>query len=176
MKVKEPLDLELRTLEPGDSLAGFSMGDQQFQPLKTFIKRDAKEFAKQKLAKTYVICRCPSKIVAYVTLVCGEIAAESDNHVHLDGAEYRYDHYPAIKIARLAVTKNLRQSGLGATLVSFSIGAALDVSQNVGCRFVVVDAKQPSIAFYERQGFRMIDTEENRQRQEPIMFFDLHTI
>ena len=165
----------LREIEPGDRFAGFSMGDGIFQPLKTFLTRDAKEFGRQRLARTYVFVTDENAVVAYVSLVCGEIAAENDNEVELEAAQYRYDHYPAIKIARLAVRTNLRGSGLGKELVSFSLGLADEVSQSVGCRFVVVDAKQPSIEFYTRQGFRLLDTEENKERSEPIMFIDLHT-
>jgi hypothetical protein len=44
----------------------------------------------------------------------------------------------------------------------------------VGCRFVIVDSKKSSVGFYEKQGFTLIDTKENRGRSEPVMFIDLH--
>jgi len=172
----DDVNFELREIQPGDKFAGFSMGDAQFQPLKTFLTRDAKEFNRQRLARTYVFVDADDKIAAYISLVCGEIAAAQDNAVELDGAQYRYDHYPAVKIARLAVRTNLRGGGVGVELVNFGFGLALDVSNSVGCRFVVVDAKQPSIDFYTKRGFRMLDTEENKARDEPIMFVDLHTL
>jgi GNAT superfamily N-acetyltransferase len=164
-------DLDLRALEPGDSFAGFSLGDPLYQPLKTFLTCDSKKFTEQLLARTYVLAD-GHVLRAYVTLVCGEIAAERDI-ADLDGAEYRYDHYPAIKIARLAVDKRFRKYDFGRALVTFSVGISQDVSLAAGCRFVVVDAKRPSVGFYERCGFRLIDTEENRARTEPIMFLDL---
>ncbi|WP_439521822.1 GNAT family N-acetyltransferase [Marivita sp.] len=168
----EEQSFDLRLLEPGDSFAGFSLGDAQFQPLKTFLKRDAKKFSEQLLAKTYVFA-IENKVVAYVTLVCGEIASERDDIADLDGAEFHYDHYPAMKIARLAVSKQYRKYGLGRSLVDFSLGRTLEIAEIAGCRFVVVDAKQPSIKFYEKRGFRLLDTPENTERAEPLMFVDL---
>ena len=172
----ESLDLELRLLEPGDSFAGFSLGDAAFNPLKTFLKRDAKKFAEQLLAQTYVFTD-GQRIVAFITLVCGEIAAENEVEIaDLDGAEFRYDHYPAIKIARLAVSTRYRKNSLGQSLVDFSLGRTKEVADIAGCRFVVVDAKRPSVGFYEKCGFRELDTDENRARSEPIMFIDLKKV
>jgi hypothetical protein len=42
-----------------------------------------------------------------------------------------------------------------------------------GCRFVVVDANQPAIEFYKKQGFTLVDTETNRANKCPLMFLDL---
>ena len=113
-------------------------------------------------------------MAAYVTLVCGQIeAAENARALNLEGADYRYSHYPAVKIARLAVTTPYRRFGLGRRLVAFSLARAQDISGLAGCRFVVVDAKAPAVAFYENCGFRLLDTADNRARREPIMFFDL---
>ena len=115
------------------------------------------------------------KILGYVTLVCGEIAAEDDAAmVDAGSAGYRYKHYPAVKIARLAVDRGIRGSGLGRNLVEFALGMAKhDISTIIGCRFVVVDAKQESVEFYKKVGFRLLDTPANHDRSEPIMFIDL---
>lgn len=171
MQADELPDFDLRLLEPGDRFAGFSLGDSQFQPLKTFLTRDAKKFADQFLAKTYVIAEA-DLVRAYVTLVCGEVAAERDI-ADLDGADFRYEHFPALKIARLAVHAKYRKFALGRTLVDFSVGRSQDIASIAGCRFVVVDAKKPSVGFYEKCGFRLINTDENKSRTEPVMFLDL---
>ena len=44
---------------------------------------------------------------------------------------------------------------------------------HVGCRFLTVDSKQQSIKFYEKRGFRLLDTEHNKQQENPVMFIDL---
>jgi hypothetical protein len=73
-----------------------------------------------------------------------------------------------------ASCQHLLERDLGRTLIEFSVGRSQDIADIAGCRFVVVDAKTPSVAFYEKCGFRLIDTAENRGRPEPVMFLDLN--
>ncbi|MCY4460746.1 MAG: GNAT family N-acetyltransferase [Albidovulum sp.] len=164
-------DFELRLLKPGDRVDKFSSGDALFQPLKTFLKGESKKFQEQLLASTYVLAD-GDVVRAYVTLVCGEITAEKDIN-DLVEVEFRYEHYPAVKIARLAVDSKYRKLRFGQQIVDFAVGRALEIAEIAGCRFVVVDAKKPSVGFYEKYGFRLINTEENRGRNEPVMFLDL---
>jgi GNAT superfamily N-acetyltransferase len=115
------------------------------------------------------------KIIGYVTLVCGEIEAQDGLTLEDEDAGYPYDTYPAVKLARLLVDADERGNDVGTTLVDFVLGTAkMAVCPAVGCRFVIVDAKQASIGFYEKCGFTIIDTATNKARSEPIMFIDLH--
>jgi GNAT superfamily N-acetyltransferase len=181
-------DFELRLIEPDDRLKGLSSGDPKFTPLKTFIEKHAKGYHQQSLARTYGLFKTvqvPAKkagvdptektdIVGYVTLVCGEIDANGAGQV-ADG--YTYSHFPAMKIARLMIDSRLRKKKWGEQLVDFAVGTAKDIiCPAVGCRFVVVDAKKESIGFYERCGFTLLDTDENRDRESPVMFLDLHKV
>lgn len=119
----------------------------------------------------------PPRAVGYVTLVCGEVVAQDDRPLVEPEVEYRYPSYPAVKIARLAVDRRYQGRGLGRQLVEFSLGLMKDlICPTVGCRFAVVDSKQASVDFYERCGFTMLDTEDNRERSQPVMFIDLHKI
>ncbi len=68
-----------------------------------------------------------------------------------------------------------RTHGLGRKLVNLAQGIAQEeVAPTAGCRFVVVDSKQESVAFYERCGFTLLDTAGNRARPESILYLDLH--
>ena len=51
--------------------------------------------------------------------------------------DFRYQDYPAIKLARLSVDASLQGKGIGSQLVDFVIG-------------LVVVAKPTSVSFYER--------------------------
>ena len=96
-----------------------------------------------------------------------------------DGLHYPYRQFPAVKIARLAVDHRLKEKKLriGSQLVDLAIGISKDqICPAVGCRFIVVDAKKRSVGFYERCGFTALDTDENKQRDEPVMFIDLHKL
>jgi len=175
----EPIRLELRELRPDDVVTGLSLGEAKFNPLKTFLQRDAKGFHANDLGKTYGWLEPGGRprVRGYITLVCGEIAVEDEAPFIEDDVNFRYASFPAIKIARLAIDRRLRGYNLGRMLVEFSLGLIKEqICPRVGCRFVVVDAKTDSVEFYRRQGFTFLETEANRKRSEPIMFVDLRKI
>lgn len=173
----EGLSVSIRHIGPGDSFAGFKLGDAAFTPLKTFITRHAKAYEDRGLARTYAAFNeADSRLVGYITLVCGEVVTGDgdDPLIQENGLKYLYNHYPAIKIARLAVDHRYRKIKLGQVLVELAFGVAKDViCPAVGCRFIMVDSKQASVNFYAKCGFTLLDTPENRSRDEPVMYVDL---
>jgi len=175
------LPVELREIREADRLTGLRLGDPAFTPLKTFLQRDAKKHHFKDLAKTYghfVEVNGRVKVIGYITLICADVATTDARHHDSDGIDFRYPNYPAVKIARLAVHVDYqRKYKLGCQLVEFALGLVKNwVCPRVGCRFVVVDAKKPSVPFYERLGFTMLDTDANRAREEPVMFIDMTKI
>nr|WP_241736187.1 GNAT family N-acetyltransferase [Caulobacter sp. RHG1] len=150
-------------------------GHERFTPLKLFARKNAKKYEAENLARTYVVHdRVHKRSAAYVTLVCSEVTSGPEL-VREDGLHFPYDTYPAVKIARLLVDDRYRGQGLGVHLVNFAQGIAkAEICPAIGCRFVVVDSKAESIKFYERCGFTLVDTGENRARLEPVMYLDLH--
>ncbi|QGU20879.1 GNAT family N-acetyltransferase [Mesorhizobium huakuii 7653R] len=144
---------QIRALNDKDGVTSLSLGDATFTPLKTFLRKDAKSHQVASLARTYVAVEDGTeRVSAYITVICGEIEVQA-NHDGED-LQYPYPRYPAVKIARLAVDRRLQGGGIGRQLVDLALGITREIiSPNVGCRFLVVDAKQPSIKFYERYGF-----------------------
>jgi GNAT superfamily N-acetyltransferase len=130
------LDLDIRLIQEGDRLRGLSLGDEAFTPLKTFLQKRALEFEKQSLARTYAAFQTePRKLLGYITLVCGEVVTEDGDACLIEGVDYHYKHYPAVKIARLAVDQSVQRSGLGKYLVDLALGIAKrEVAPSVGCR------------------------------------------
>ena len=173
------VEFAIRQIGAGDIVTGLSLGDAAFLPLKTYLQKDARKHHEQGLARTYGVFfdEEPQRVKAYVTLVCGEISAVPEGSVLADpSVRYPYSHFPAVKIARLAVDRRLQGLGLrlGSRLVDLALGISKDViSPAVGCRVLVVDAKSQSVGFYERCGFRLLDTAANRGRDDRIMFVDL---
>lgn len=166
-------DIIVKQIEPGDKLSGLSLGHEDFTPLKIFLKKQAHKYEQQSLARTYAAFS-PSKVVAYITLTCGEVVSKHDAGSLVDDVEYPYDHFPAVKIARLAVDKRVQKKGLGEALVRLAVGQAKNIiCPTVGCRFITVDSKQQSVEFYKRCGFTLLDTAENRERPSPVMWIDL---
>ena len=50
---------------------------------------------------------------------------------------------------------------------------ARDISNECGCRFILLDAVKDKIDYYKEHGFELIDTEENLEKDYPTMFLDL---
>jgi len=146
--------------------------------LQIFIRRHARKSAAASLTKTYVAKAADSPLVlAYVTIMCAEVALEQSYTIADKAGADGWDYHPAVRIARLAVADGNRTGGLGRMLVELALAIVLEaVEPNVGCRFVIVDAKPKSIGFYEKLGFRLLDTPANRTAATPLMFLDLRTL
>ncbi|MEZ5454493.1 MAG: GNAT family N-acetyltransferase [Thiothrix sp.] len=175
-----PDNLLIRLLHPDDKPGKFSLGSQEFQPLKTFLKRDAHAHDKANISKTFVLVEGEepvNRIFGYVTLVCSEIANANDTR--LDDCEQanRYPTFPAVKLARLAIHKDLQGYGLGQQMLWWTVAHIMqNVVPHAGCRFLVVDAKKGAVKFYEKAGFTLLDTPDNIHADSSVMFIDLQKL
>ncbi len=175
-------NLILRELQLGDKVTGFSLGNRNHKDLKFFLQREALRFHKCNVAKTYVIVNSEKipNVLAYISLMCSVIkTAEMGEEDHPDDlVSYSYVDFPAVKLARLAVHKDIRSHGLGKMLVNFAISVARDsIMPNIGCRFLVVDAKQDAVVYYENKcAFTLLDTDQNKEADQPMMYIDLQAL
>jgi GNAT superfamily N-acetyltransferase len=173
------IDYDIRIISPTDNSKPFSTGDQAFLPLKTFLQKQAYEFTSAMVAKTWVAVQLDNgvdngNIIGYITLICSEIDLCNGYSMNDCVQANQYDWMPALKIARLAVDKRYRGHNIGLVLVDIAMNIAIDdLATKIGCRFLITDAKQQSIQFYEKAGFTMLDSEDNKKAEHPIMFVDL---
>jgi ribosomal protein S18 acetylase RimI-like enzyme len=164
----------IRKLEASDTVQNFKSGDQAFLPLKTFLQKQAQQFQQSSIAQTYVAVTDAKNIVGYVTLICSEIDLQNGYNLSDCSHANNYEFLPAVKIARLAVDSRYRNSGIGGTLIDYTIALVLDkIAENVGCRFVVTDAKTEAVDFYVKQGFTVLDSIGNQATEHRLMFLDL---
>lgn len=164
----------IRKLENTDSSQNFKLGNKALLPLKTFLQKQAKQFQQSSIAQTYVAVTDDKSIVGYVSLTCSEIDLENGYELNDCAQANNYSFLPAVKIARLAVDNRYRGQSIGQNLVNFSLALVLDsIASNVGCRFIVTDAKKDAVGFYEKQGFVLVNSENNLQSECPVMFLDL---
>ncbi len=96
-------------------------------------------------------------------------------------ARRRFPRYPlpVLRLARLAVDEGARGRGIGSILLRAVFALAHEMAGRVGCVGVVVDAKPEAVGFYERQGFRIMETRAGRlgERPEPCpMYLHLSAI
>lgn len=171
--------LLLREIEPGDKVAGLSLGDPSAAPLKTFLRRCAKEFHHANVAKSYVLVPEGDnpRVLGYITLICSEIKLDGNHEIDDCGRANRYKDSPAVKIARLAIDRSIQRSGYGSALVQLAISIAQkNIMPNIGCRFLITEAKPHAINFYQKTGFTLLMTNPNQRRPSPLMFLDLHKL
>lgn len=171
--------LVFRHIQDGDVTSKFSLGDASKVALKIFLQKEALEFHHQELAKTYVVVdeHVGRRVFGYISIVCSEIhiatAYDLDESLRVN----KYKTFSAVKIARLAVDKALQGQGYGTKMVAWCVSLVKDkIMPIVGCRFLIVDAKADVVKFYENLGFTMLDTEENKHSQHPLMFLDLYKL
>jgi predicted N-acetyltransferase YhbS len=174
------VNIEIRQIKPSDRVTGLSLGNEAFTPLKIFLQNTAQKYESQSLSRTYAAFLSDTgKVVGYITLVCGEVVTENGDEPLIQEEElgYPYKHYPAVKIARLAVDRRVGGIGLGRYLVKLALGQAKNIiCPAVGCRFVVVDSKTESVNFYQKCGFTLLDTPANKNRKAPVMWIDLNKV
>lgn len=82
------------------------------------------------------------------------------------------ENYPALQISQLAVCEDLQyKHGIGTFICDFCHAQSLKLSEKVGCRFLVLNAIQDAIGFYEKYGFKLLPKQKGRR--EPIMFLNI---
>ncbi len=161
-----------------DQVSRFRMNEEDDKPLVKFIRRDARKSAQAKLTQTYVAkLEGDAKVCAYVSIMCAEVALEKSYTIADKVGADRYEYQPAVRIARLAVEDEAQRNGIGQTLVQLVIDIALtQIQPMAGCRFIILDAKQKSVDFYSKLGFRLLDVVSNRKKETPLMFLDLQNL
>ena len=68
--MSSPEKLYLRLLSESDTVNSFSLGSKEYTPLKTFLRKQAKDFHSKNIAKTYVFAdgKRTGRVWAYMTL------------------------------------------------------------------------------------------------------------
>lgn len=140
--------------------SAFSCGSP---PLDRYIKKQASQDARRRLAAPFVVCALgTTRVVGYYTLSAisidvGELP-EATAH-RLPG----YPEMPAILLGRLAVDETYRGRGLGGWLLVDALSRAWRQSDTLGAAAVVVDAQdEAAAAFYEHHGFHRFPDRPDR--------------
>jgi predicted GNAT family N-acyltransferase len=158
-------------------IKSFDCGDND---LNDFLSNDAKNYLASLFAVTYLIQQ-KTETIAYFTLSNDRITrydvGKSEwNKLNRNVTnDKRKKSYPAVKLGRLAVSKELTQMGLGKNILWFIKKTYANELQPAGCRFITVDAYADVTEFYARNGFKFM-TQEDLRKDTRTMYFDLKSI
>lgn len=86
----------------------------------------------------------------------------------------RYKTLPAVKIGRFAVHKDFKKNGHGSNIMDF-IKIWFITRNKTGCRFIIVDALNEALPFYEKNGFSFLSSDD-KCGSTRLMYFDLKLI
>jgi hypothetical protein len=166
-------------LKPSYSVGKFSCGDAD---LDDFILHRAAAFQKHLLSVSYacVDASSPGKVLAYCSLANDKVSitdfkdkAEFNRFRKRRGFpnEKRLKSYPAVKLCRLGVDVSAKKHRIGTTILNY-IKSMFVIDNKTGCRFLTVDAYLNAVPFYEKNGFRFMNSEDDDPHTR-LMYFDL---
>lgn len=158
--------IEIRLLLAGDDRARFESGDRL---LDTYFHRYAGQNQfRHRIGANYVAIDSGT-ICGFVTVAAGEVRPEELPAG--DKAGLPRHAAPILRIARLAVSRSHQGLRTGEALLGYALGLAVRTSREVGCAGVLVDAKPKAVAFYEKYGFRRLETTEGELPDAPVTLF-----
>jgi GNAT superfamily N-acetyltransferase len=145
------LQLNIRRLTKDHDRAAFDCGDPELNKyLRLFAGQN--QF-KHLVGTTYAAIERdqPFVILGYYTLAATSIPlyslVEFPNLRKLP-----YKDVPAVLLARLAVSRQFQTQGIGYRLLGDGIKRALELTQTIGCRCLIVDAYPNAVSWYSKFG------------------------
>lgn len=136
-------------------LDSFSCGNEE---LDRFFKRNALVNDQNGYGKTYVLID-EKDVLGFFTLCSSSI--KYDEYPNKENEKIPKYPIPCIKIARLAVNKKYQHQGYGRELIKQAFLRVSSVSNTIGVRLIVVDAKESAISFYKKYGFLPLEDNKN---------------
>jgi len=129
-------------------VASFTCGNEA---LDRWLRQHAATAQAKRTSVTYVWTTAEGRVAAYYSLA-PHLIENADLPKRLGRGDPR--QIPAILLARLALSSELRGTGLGGILLHDALYRAVAASQQAGGRYVVVDAIDDNARqFYEHYGF-----------------------
>lgn len=170
-------DFDFDILSERFDLSDFDCEDSD---INEFLRDDALKYQREQMANTYVF-HDKNKPIAFFSILndCPHDKGFQPriwNRFHRKNGipnTKRIKQYPAIKIGRLGVCKQLQGTGFAYELMDFIKGFSI-LEQKSACRLLLLDAynKPRQLKFYENNGFTFLNDEE-QSTQTRLMYFDL---
>lgn len=145
-----------RPIVVGDRLEAFESGNHA---LDDWLKRRALKH-EGRASRTYVVCKATGKdagaVVAYYTLSAGAVRLEDSPRW---AKRNMPNPLPVIILGRLAVDRTDVGKGLAKGMMKDAMQRALEASQTIGARALIVHAADDAlISFYTQFGFQAFPT------------------
>jgi len=154
-----------KILDEKDKTGDFCCGEEGIDE---FIRSEALDFQRERLGVTYLF-KHGDELAGFVTLSMADLR-KAKMSVE-DRLAVGVENYPALLIGQLAVCKKFQAQDVGTFLCDFCLDRALRFSERVGCRFMIVNAIESAVGFYEKYGFVLLPDQKGRKQK--IMFLNI---
>lgn len=111
------------------------------------------------LYKTYLFLTSDGKAAAYISFSIATIDGnDAKNYLEVPlGLNYPI---PALKITRLLTSDEYIKLGIATELLELSVILSFVLSNQIGCKAIVVDAKSEAVSFYKDNGYVILNNED----------------
>jgi len=141
--------------------------DCKIESINNYLKFNAVYDSKFKLAITKVML-IGEEVVGFYSLSITEF--------------FNYEEeikYYGLNLDYIAVDKNYQRKGIGSKILEIVVGKSLEISNEIGCRYLVLDALNEKVSWYEERGFEKVgkvEEEKNITTRMVMDFADLEYI
>ncbi len=176
------MNIRKTKIENSTIIKSFNCGDDD---LNEFLLEKSKNYQQELLATTFIF-ENETTTYAYYSVFNDSFRIEdlsflSKNAIKnflrrlLPHSKRHLKHYPAIKIGRLAISKQAQQLGLGRKIMDTIIDYAIKQNEQCACNFILVDAYKDAVGFYEKMQFEYFsDSDLNDEIRQ--MYLDITPI
>jgi GNAT superfamily N-acetyltransferase len=178
-------DFVVSRLDPDKNVAAFDCGDIE---LNDFLSNDAAKYQKARLSVTHILALPAAgqitEIVGYFCLLTDKLVFDpnpNNDKNRRDWLNFNKKHkihfnkqrkvYPAVKIGRLAVATAFAGKGFGRLMIAHIITMIAEMN-NVGCRFITVDAYKNAFGFYQNNHFNFL-SDDDKDEKTRVMYLDI---
>jgi predicted GNAT family N-acyltransferase len=155
-------DLQFEILNSRHDLSSFDCSKEDELGLNEFIHDEALDFQKENLGVTYLFFY-NAIIVGFATLAMSQIEIK-ETKVKLP-FQIEIRDFPALMIGRLATDNNYRGRHVGKNISLWCVSKAKQLSQNVGCRLIVIRTNDKKNTFYQNCGFEIVPKDEKKPKK-----------
>ena len=172
----------IEKLNPSHRIIDFNGDDTDEYTL--YLKQNALMHQESHISNTFVLITIKTlTITAYISLVADAVTLQNEELAPLLLPDISFETLPAIKIAKLAVAKEIHQTycHIGSLMVDFSRSIADQCNERlIACRILTVDADveydKNLPLFYEKNGFAALQSKKYTKKTRTLpMWTDIYT-